>query len=633
MRHLGTALACVVVGLVADAILPAGRLAARQQTPPVFRTATQFVAVDVVVTGKGDAPVTDLTRDDFEIRENGKPQKITNFAFVSIPIGERAVDLDGTPQPLGDVASNTTSASTSRAIVIVVDDGSLTNKMFDPYFPTEVMTATKKALAEFLKTLSSDDQVAIVWQSRSDLSQDFTNDIPRLIRSVNNRKAAMGLPPIGPQWRARTESLKFAVAALAGSHYARRAIVFVGAAACNPGAAVGRADMPVLASDGLFEVQECQDLIKRAKQADVPIYTLDPRVNPPDANDTLNELAINTGGRAFTRQSNPLSAVNQIVLENGSFYSLGYYPDPVVNDGKYHDFKVTVKRPGVTVRSRDRYLADTAARPASTANRDMTAELGAGLDDPGLPVRVSITPLSPTARATRSLVTVELAYPLPDGDVRQLDDELRLGILALSPDAKVKASLQRPIRFTGQWRPDAHGTFVMNEIIELPAERLTVRVGVTSKALAKTGTAHMTIDVPNYGDNALQISPLLIGSSSMAKNTAVATGLDTIRTLVPFQPTTTRAFSRPETLRVFARAYWRASDTTADATVAIVGLNAPPPRQITLKGEVPAPGRRQAVLDTEVPLTGLAPGSYVLHVETRLAKGKAAVRDVPFDVR
>jgi hypothetical protein len=226
---------------------------------------------------------------------------------------------------------------------------------------------------------------------------------------------------------------------------------------------------------------------------------------------------------------------------------------------------------------------------------------------------------------------VEVNYPLPDGDVRQVDDELRLGILALSPNAKIKASLQRPIRFTGKWRPDAHGAFVMNDIIELPAEQLIMRVGVTSNALGKTGTAHLTIDVPNYLDNALQLSPVVIGSNGATSD--ASTALDTIRALVPFQPTTSRVFATSETLRVFARAYWRASDLTAETTLTVTGPNGSSPRQWTLKGDVPAPGRRQAVLDTELPLEGLTPGAYVLHVETHLAKGKPAIRDLPFTIK
>src|SRR5436190_10843518 len=48
----------------------------------VVRITTNLVQVDVVVT-KGDKVVSDLQPEDFEIFEDGKPQTITNFSYVS----------------------------------------------------------------------------------------------------------------------------------------------------------------------------------------------------------------------------------------------------------------------------------------------------------------------------------------------------------------------------------------------------------------------------------------------------------------------------------------------------------------------------------------------------------------------
>ena len=285
MRNLPRA--AIVAAIVGVSLV---RPAAEQQQP-VFRASTHYVAVDVVVTDRDDQPVTDLTRDDFEIVAGGRRQVIVDFAFVRVPLAHRAIDVDAPPSPPGDVASNGESARASRAIVILVDDSSLSEVLFCDGCP-DVMMALKSALTRFLQSLSPDDQVAILWQGRSDLSQDFTNDIPRLIAAVNNRKAAMGLHAARHRpWRPRLNSLKFAVNALAGSHVARRAIVFVGAAACNPISVI------------YFEGEECRDLYKRAREANVPIYTLDPRVNPPGMSDNMVELSINTGGLSFQRQS------------------------------------------------------------------------------------------------------------------------------------------------------------------------------------------------------------------------------------------------------------------------------------------------------------------------------------------
>lgn len=616
-------LCTIVAGIVA--------LSAAQQQAPVFRSSTQFVSVDVVVTGKNDAPVTDLTKDDFEIVENGKTQKISEFAYVSVPLGHREIDVDARPQPPGDVASNGESARASRAIVILVDDSSLSAVMFCDGCP-DVMIALKKALTRFLQSLSSNDQVAIVWQSRSDLSQDFTNDIPRLIASVNSRKAAMGLTPIGPQWRPRVESLKFAIAALAGSNYARRAIVFVGATACNPAPRLSES----VAAD--FEYRECLDVYDRARNSNVPIYTLDPRVSPPppSANtpSTMEALALNTGGLHFTHQSNPLGAIDKIVLDNGSFYTLGFYPEPLVTDGKYHEIKVHVKRDDVRVRSRERYLADTAVKPTSTPTRDMTKSLGAGLDDPSLPIRVWAAPLTGTERGlVRTLVTMEVSYPQQSGPDLSFDDELRVGILALSTDGKVKASFQRPITFTGKWKPSARGTFVINETIDVPAGQLALRVGVTSRALGRTGTAHLPIIVEGYRATELRLTPIVLGIAGQVTDADAVVGLDRARALVPFQPTTVRTFAPGDALRVYLTGAWRSSTTALDVEVSISGGSAPRVRQLTANATVAVAGNRRAVVDTVVPLADLAPGMYVLRVEARLPKGKPAWREIPIEIR
>jgi hypothetical protein len=326
-----------------------------------------------------------------------------------------------------------------------------------------------------------------------------------------------------------------------------------------------------------------------------------------------------------------LDAVDKILVDNGSFYALGFYPEPLVRDGKYHEIKVTVKRPGVHVRSRERYLAEATGTPASTPTREMTSTLGAGVDDPSLPIRAFVAPLVPEPHATRSVVTIELHYPLPEGESRVLDDDLRVGILALTPDGKIKASFQRPIRFTGTWKPGARGTFVINEMIDLPRESLRLRVGVTSATLGKSGTAHIDLSVPKFGATELQLSPIVLGSS--ADEPDVADGLDTIRPLVPFQPTTTRAFEHGDTLRVFGQAYWRASDPTVDAALKVTGNTQVAPRHLTIRGASQSPGLYQATIDETLPLAGLASGSYVLQLEIRLPDNKSARREVPFVVK
>src|SRR5450755_2229057 len=57
-------------------------VAAAQLPPLVERVNVSVINVDVTVTNRAGAPVTDLSPDDFEVLEDGKPQKITNFYVV-----------------------------------------------------------------------------------------------------------------------------------------------------------------------------------------------------------------------------------------------------------------------------------------------------------------------------------------------------------------------------------------------------------------------------------------------------------------------------------------------------------------------------------------------------------------------
>ena len=76
MRLMGSArvIACVLV------VLLAGALAAQQ---PVFRAGTDYVQLDVVVTDKDGQAIRDLSKDDFEVTENGRSQAVTDLQFVA----------------------------------------------------------------------------------------------------------------------------------------------------------------------------------------------------------------------------------------------------------------------------------------------------------------------------------------------------------------------------------------------------------------------------------------------------------------------------------------------------------------------------------------------------------------------
>ena len=76
--------------------------------------------------------------------------------------------------------------------------------------------------------------------------------------------------------------------------------------------------------------------------------------------DTLRQLSEETDGRAIVNRNDLLGAMKQIVRDSSAYYLLGYTSTVAPSDGKFHDIKVKVKRPGVQVRSRKGYWALTA---------------------------------------------------------------------------------------------------------------------------------------------------------------------------------------------------------------------------------------------------------------------------------
>src|SRR3954452_12875404 len=76
------ALASVLFALSVQSQKPASAPEVKAPPPLVEKIDVSVVNVDVTVTDRHGQPVAGLTRNDFEIFEDGKPQTITNFYLV-----------------------------------------------------------------------------------------------------------------------------------------------------------------------------------------------------------------------------------------------------------------------------------------------------------------------------------------------------------------------------------------------------------------------------------------------------------------------------------------------------------------------------------------------------------------------
>jgi VWFA-related protein len=124
--------------LVSTATLPAQHQIGSED-PLVFRAATHLVTIDAVVTDGDGKPVTNLTRDDFEVTVGGKPQLLAQAVYIRTQeqpqawAAARAAATAGARNAPSDPRSasaasrtlrttGTTPDSIARTIALVVDD-------------------------------------------------------------------------------------------------------------------------------------------------------------------------------------------------------------------------------------------------------------------------------------------------------------------------------------------------------------------------------------------------------------------------------------------------------------------------------------------------------------------------------
>ena len=131
---------------------PAATPAASQAPPIMFPSAVDLVTVDAVVTDKKNSPLEGLTKDNFQVFEDGKPQQIVSFEAIVLPPVPPAP-----PKKARVVSTNVGSVETirtGRTFVIMFDDVHL-----QPFQATRA----KAAIDQFLKTGTREgDRVSLI---------------------------------------------------------------------------------------------------------------------------------------------------------------------------------------------------------------------------------------------------------------------------------------------------------------------------------------------------------------------------------------------------------------------------------------------------------------------------------------
>ena len=307
----GTLVACVLGVLGA---------AGRQQT--VFRGGSAAVRVFATVTDRDGRLVTNLTQDNFEVRDDGKPQPITQF--------------DNTPRPI-------------RLIVMLDVSGSMEGNL----------ALLRAAGAQLFARLRPDDVARVgAFGHEVTISPSFIHD-PAALGAVLPTAIAPDAPT--PLWRAIDEALD-----AFGDEDDRRKVILV----LSDGKDTGPLSLRQRPTSQA-------EVIDRGRRDDVMIYAVGMRSRssrsmPPgigraglqammtaDLPDPgLARVAEETGGGYIEiRLGQELGAAFAGVADElHSQYLLGFAPK---RDGKAHDINVRVTQAGLKPRARKSYVAPT----------------------------------------------------------------------------------------------------------------------------------------------------------------------------------------------------------------------------------------------------------------------------------
>ncbi len=427
----------------------AGLMAA--QEPSSFRVNTRLVEVDVVVRSKAGA-VTGLTKGDFRILDNGKPQDIATFSVRSSANPKGAANpavANAAPLPAGVISNRVDRRGEEPvAATVILLDRLNTDVADQAYFNKEML--------KYLNTMQPGEQVAIYTLLKNlRIVQDFTDDPQRLKLAASRSKAEQSVSLADSDQSAlkafgdglfndgtTNEVSANAITEMEDAEKKNRAVLTSAALediARHLRGLPGRKKLVWVSAGfpiGAIETNTRHDdefgtetarAVRALNNANIAVYAIDPRglvasgSNPPlrAPNQStgqslfaqvrrpdpvglnapniagMNLFASGTGGRAIYGTNDLVGAIKTVMEDDEVVYTLGFYPTEQKMDGSYHTLSVKVARSGVEIHHRQGYLADDTKIFTPKQRREaMTDAVQNPLDSTELGLRASVAAIS-----------------------------------------------------------------------------------------------------------------------------------------------------------------------------------------------------------------------------------------------
>ena len=600
------------IGLVLALMLQSRAQQAQQAPAPtaVIRIDVNLVQVDAVVTDAKGKPVTDLKVEDFELLQDGQPQKITSFDFINlvgrrptatttVAVQPRTRDMNVPPPP---TMTSLRPDQIQRTMAIVVDDLALS-------FDSSVRV--RETLKKWVDTeMQPGDLVAIV-RTREGMGslQRFSMDKQTLkaaIDQIRYGSGRVGVSSVAPlQGPLPTDGVldtsqfddEVAHAYLTGSLVAIRGVIR------GLRDLPGRKSLILFTEDMRFTYLEgtavpTRSLVARtgetymrrvadeANRSSVVIHAVDPRgvlftglsaedrdnevvdgnpqaedappptpeeVNqaqterdrrPPGpalaarvnerndlliaSRDGMVELTRRTGG-LFAPSTNDIgAALRQVVDDGDGYYLLGYRPDLStfeINQQKaFHTLKVSVKRPGLRVRSRSGFFGnpDTENLPEPETRRNQLTKALTSPFESG-DVRVRLTGLVFPAAKEGAAITTMLHFDARDVAFSESPEGARsaeVDIVAVTFDSEGEpvdtmartAKLEIPKEIYPEILKSGF-VYALEVPIKKPGA-YQLRAVLRDTATQRLGSAMQFVNVPDFKNGRLTLSGIVLTEDS-----------------------------------------------------------------------------------------------------------------------
>lgn len=353
------------------------------QTPYSERIEVSVVNVDVTVTDWHGKPVRGLTKDDFEVLEDGVPQAVTNFY---------AVDRESAQALKNDERFR-------RKVLVLIDTFSTT-----PFERNQALAHLESLINDQFQTgdydwsiAALDTELRLLLPPTSDkeaihnaLNQIRANHAPPMQSVASQPLAVTPLETFGLALQEREDreavakhvhAILDAVRAF-GATTGKKAILFLTARALP--VVINPRDLE--AARTVTEIRN--DLIREANASNVNLYIVNPG-GIASGDPSMYWIARETGGR-YMPSNNVSTSLQQFDARSSNFYSLGYRA-PHPDDSKYHQIEVRVKSGHYRLQYRDGYASLASDKQL---NRTMHSAFGAFmLRGSDLPVTLGFGPL------------------------------------------------------------------------------------------------------------------------------------------------------------------------------------------------------------------------------------------------